>query len=247
MGKKAVYSIGGTVLVFALWFMLYLSVKNQVVVPSPFKTLKNAVKLLGEGYFYQAVFSTLLRVVIAFLISLIVAIITAVIAYIYKPFAEIFGVVVAFFRSLPTLAVMLIILVAVKRTTAPIIVCFLTLFPLLYTSIYSSLRGVSCDVLEMCKVYKVPVKKQVLCVYLPSSLPKFALDFTSAVSFGIKVTVSAEILASVYGSVGGLMSEASIYADTVTLFSMALILCLIGIIVEFIGKFTFDFVEKRRV
>lgn len=245
MVKKTAYSLGGILFIFATWLILYITVKNQVVIPSPLKTVKEALLLFTKGYFYSALFKTLLRVVIAFLISFILAVITAVLSCKFSAFAGVFNVVIAVLRSLPTLAILLVILVlSVSRTTAPIAVCFLTLFPLLHTGIYSAISAVSKEQIEMCKVYKVPFKKQVFNLYLPSVLPPLCLDVSSALSFGIKITVSAEILASVYGSIGGLMYEASIYSATM-LFALALAVCIIGIIVEIIGKFAFEKAGKR--
>ncbi|MBO7215071.1 MAG: ABC transporter permease subunit [Clostridia bacterium] len=243
--KKLAYSLSGILIVFIAWTILYLAVSNNYVVPSPLKSVKEALLLFGKGYFYSALFSSLLRVLISFLISIITAVITAVISYRYKTFASIFGSVIAVMRSLPTLAIMLIILVAINRSTAPIIVCILTLIPLLYTAIFTALSGVKKDLIEMCKVYKVPCKKQVFSLYIPSILPTLCFDFSSALSFSLKLVISAEILADVYKSFGGLMVEASIYSETVMLFALAIAICVIGIIIEFIGKFAFDKMEKK--
>ena len=245
MVKRVVYSIGGIIFIFAVWFIFYLAVKNQVLIPSPLNSVKEAFFLFTKGHFYKVLFSTLLRVVIAFFISLVLAVLTAIISYKVKGFALFFSSVIAVLRALPTLAIMLILLVLVNRVTAPIIVCFLTLFPLLYTSVYSSLEGVSGEVVEMLNVYKVPLKKRVFGVYIPTVLPKCCLYFSTAFSFGIKVMVSAEILANLYGSLGGFMSEASLYDKTPLLFALAFIVCVIGIIIEFIGKFAFDVLRKR--
>ncbi len=241
MAKKVAYQLSGIAFIFASWLVLYLAVQNSVVIPSPFLSVKEALLLLSEGYFYSALFSTLLRVLIGFIVSLILAVITAVLSYKFKGFAGVFSSVIAVLRSLPTLAVILIILV-ISRTVAPTIVCILTLFPLLHTAIFKAISSVSNELIEMCKVYKVPVKKQIFSLYIPSVFPGLYLDFSSALSFGLKLTVSAEILASVYGSVGGLMMEASLYGARARamLFALTVIVCLIGIIIEFIGKFIFD-------
>lgn len=241
MVKKVAYSLGGILLVFASWLILYVAVQNSVVISSPFLSVKETVLLFSKGYFYSALFSTLFRVFIAFIISLILAVVTAILSYKFSGFASVFSSVVAVLRSLPTLAVLLIILV-VGRSSAPIKVCVLTLFPLLYTAIFKGLNGVSKDLIEMCGVYKVPMKKRVISLYLKSILPELYLDCSSAFSFGLKLVVSAEILASVYGSVGGLMAEASLYGakERLTLFALTIVICLIGIIIEIIGKFAYD-------
>ena len=246
MAKKLAYSLGGILLVFLAWTILYLLVSNDYVVSSPLKSIKEALLFFGKGYFYSALFSTLLRVFLSFVLSLVLAGVIAVISYRYKTFSNVFGSVVAVLRSLPTLAILLIILVAVNdRSVAPVIVCILTLFPLLFTAIFSSLKGVDRELIEMCKVYKVPKKKQILSLYIPSILPSFCLDFSSALSFALKLVISAEILANVYKSIGGLMVEVNNYSETAMLFALALIVCVIGVIIEFIGKFAFDKLEKK--
>ena len=161
MVKRVAYSLGGILLVFASWLILYVAVQNSVVISSPFLSVKEAVLLFSKGYFYSALFSTLFRVFIAFIISLILAVVTSILSYKFSVFSSVFSSVVAVLRSLPTLAVLLIILV-VDRSSAPIKVCVLTLFPLLYTAIFKGLNGVSKDLIEMCGVYKVPMKKRVI-------------------------------------------------------------------------------------
>ncbi|MBE5743848.1 MAG: ABC transporter permease subunit [Clostridiales bacterium] len=247
MKKNSLYFISGIVFLIAVWVCFYLIIGNDYIVPSPIKALENTFILLTEGYFYQALFSTLLRVVIAFLISLILAIFTAILSYKFNAFSTVLSVVNGALRSLPILAVLLIILVSVSRTTAPIIVCFLTLYPMFYTAIFSSLKGVDKGVTDMVKVYKIPVKKQVFKVYLPTILPKVILDFSTAFSFAIKLTVSAEILANVYGSLGGVFEQASLYSDAVMLFALTIAVTILGIIVEFIGKIAFDYIGRKRV
>ena len=129
-----------------------------------------------------------------------------------------------------------IILTSVSRSVAPIVVCFLSLFPILYTAFLNAIKGVPSELEEMCLVYKIPLKKRVFSMYIPQMLPKILLDSAGGFSFALKLVVSAEILASVYGSLGGIIQEASIYLLTSRLFALTLAVCLIGIIVEFIGK-----------
>lgn len=240
MKKNSLYFISGILILVAVWVVFYLTVANEIVVPSPINALKKALLLFTQGNFYGVLFSTLLRVLIAFLIALVLACATAFLSYKYSVVSGILSVITGALRSLPTLAVLLIILVSVSRSLAPVIVCLITLFPMLHTSIYSSLRGVEKGVLDMMKVYNIPLKKRIFKVYIPTILPKLLLDFSTAVSFAIKVIVSAEILANVYGSMGGLLQQASLYSDTEMLFALTIAVCVIGIIVEFIGKFAFE-------
>ncbi len=240
MRKNALYFISGVAILIAVWVAFYITAANEIVVPSPINALKKTFVLFTKGYFYTALLSTLLRVLLAFLFSLVLALLTAVLSYKFNAFSGVLTVIIGALRSLPTLAVLLIILVSVSRTYAPIIVCFLTLFPMLHTAIYGALNGVDKGVIDMLKVYKIPLKKQIFSAYIPSVLPRILLDFTTAISFSLKLIVSAEILANVLGSVGGLLQQASLYNDIEMLFALTIAVTILGIIIEFIGKIAFS-------
>lgn len=237
--------LGGCLVAVAIYLIAYFWCANEFIVPNPLKVLEKTAHTLISPIFYKALLFTLLRVVIGFLVSFVFAIIFAVLSYIYPTFSKVFGVIVGLLRSLPVLAVLLIILTAVNRSFAPALVCFLSLFPILYTAIFTALKGFPNELKEMCALYKVPIKKQVLTMYIPKILPKILLDGAGAISFAIKLTVSAEILAGVYGSVGGIMKEASLYLLTAELFAVTFVVCLLGIIVEFIGKILSEKAEKK--
>jgi ABC-type nitrate/sulfonate/bicarbonate transport system permease component len=57
--------------------------------------------------------------------------------------------------------------------------------------------------------------------------------------------VSDEILANVFKSIGGEISNASIYSNVNEMFALTLIICLIGIVVELLGKFIRSKMEKK--
>lgn len=243
--NNLIYLISGILIAVVIYITAYFLCDNEYVLPSPILIIKETFALFITPAFYKALGATLLRVLIGFIISFVLATIFAVLAYLYPFFKGILGVIVGVLRSLPVLAVLLIILTAVSRTFAPIVVCFLSLFPILYTSLLAALIGVSGELKETCKVYKVPIKKQVFSMYIPQILPKILLDLAGGISFGLKLTVSAEILASVYISLGGIIKEASLYLLTARLFALTLAVCLIGVIVEFIGKILSEKAGKK--
>ena len=243
--NNLLYLISGAVIAVVIYLTAYLLCGNEYVVPSLISVVKDTALLFISPAFYSSLGATLLRVVGAFIISFILAVIFAVLARLYPFINGVLSVIVGALRSLPVLAVLLIILTSVSRSVAPIIVCFLSLFPILYTAFLNAIKGVSKELEDVCKVYKIPLKKRVFSMYIPQILPKILLDSAGGFSFSLKLVVSAEILASVYGSLGGFIHEASIYLLTSRLFALTLSVCLIGIIVEFIGKILSEKAEKK--
>ena len=115
----------------------------------------------------------------------------------------------------------------------------------MYSHTLNYLNTIDSKQKDLLKLYNVPLKTQVFSVYLKGYLPLFILELSTLFSFSLKLVVSAEILANVYKSIGGDISNASIYSNVTEMFSLTLIICLIGVIVEFIGKLIHSKMEKK--
>lgn len=232
IAKASLPILGGAVFLLAVWAVCYVVISNEYLLASPWESLKAAVSLLGNGGFYKAFFATLLRAGAAFFLSLAAALPLAVLAFIYPSFGRFLAPMIACFRALPTLAVLLILLVFLGGNGAAVAVGVTALFPMLYTAFLTALTGVDGKLKELCLAYEVPLWKQVKGLYLPHALPKAVSECGAAASFSLKITVSAEILAVTFQSVGGWMQEARLSAELATLTALTLLVCLVGIAVE---------------
>ncbi|MBQ7332559.1 MAG: ABC transporter permease subunit [Opitutales bacterium] len=192
----------------AIWAIAYVAVGNDLLLPSFADCMRAAGELLLSPVFWTAFLGTLLRVLIAFCISFVLAVVFAVIAYMLPTFRAFFAPMVGIIRSLPVLAVLLIILVWTRSASiAPAVVAFLSLFPMLYTGISAALLRVDYQLIEMSRTYRVPIKKQIFGLYLPSALPAVCMECGAAFSFGLKAVVSAEVLARTANSLGNMASD----------------------------------------
>ena len=117
---------------------------------------------------------------------------------------------------------------------------------MLYTSTYAALCDVDKDLIQMSKVYRVPLKKQIESMYFPVLMPKLVLEGSAALSHSLKIVISAEILLRTYQSIGGLMQDASLYDEMRTkLFALVLIVFFVGLIIEIIGNALFGYLQGR--
>lgn len=250
MKKKTVknsifFSVIGVLSIFALWFLLYFTVANSYVIPSPITVIKTSFINLVSLEFYTHLFNTLSRVIFALILSFALGVFLAILSHLFTSVEHIMLPIVSVIRSLPILAVLLIILIFTARTFAPITVCVLSLFPIVYSQTLTYLNSISAKQREMLKIYKVSLKKQICNVYLKGYLPLFIKELTTLFSFSLKLVVSAEILANVFQSIGGDVYQASIYANVTQMFSLTMLVCLIGIIVEFVGYLVCLKMEKK--
>lgn len=181
----------------------------------------------------------------AFIFSFLFASVCAVGAYLLPLFEKILAPVVAILRALPTMAVILIILIFSTPDSAPVVVAFLALFPVLYTGLYGALSAVDHKLVEACKVYRVPLARRIFKLYLPLALPQILRQASSGVSFAIKLVVSAEVIASTFVGVGGMIGLSKAYFEIPKTFALTLLVVAVGLIVELVGIWLSRLAERR--
>ncbi len=227
-----------------VWGIAYLWVGNDLLLPPLGEGLREMGALLKNGEFWASFFGSFFRAIWAFLLSLLFAMVFAVIAYLLPSFERIFAPIASVFRSLPVLAVLLILLSFLTARQAPVAVAFLSLFPMLYTGILAALSGIDKQLIETARVYGATPLKRVFKIYLPLSAPYILREAGSALSFSLKLVISAEVLASTAKSLGGMMQEARIF-NLPQLFALVTVTFLTGFILEIITSILTNMAEKR--
>lgn len=227
------------------WVVLYLSVGNPSLVPAPWGCAREFGDLFTDGAFWAGFFSTLGRTFLAFIISFVFAVVFAVVAYLYPTFAGIFTPIVSAFRSLPVLAVVLILLSVLGAGATPVAVAFLSLFPMLYTGILTALAAINKQLIEISRVYGASRWARICRVYLPLSAPSVLREAGGAISFSLKLVVSAEVVAMTAESLGYMMQDAKAWGEIPQLFALVAVVFVVGLALEFImtaiaGKFEYN-------
>ncbi len=235
--KNLALTAGGIALLIGVWIAAWAAVGNEYVVPAFSDCVKAFVRLLfTDSGFWRAFGDTFLRVLKAFLLSFVVAGGLAALGYFVPATERFFAPMIVFLRSVPVMAVLLVILIWTNAGVAPIIVAFLSLFPSLYAGFRSALSAVDGELVEMSRVYKVAKKRRFMQLYLPTVAPFVARESGAALGFGIKLVVSAEILVRTRTSLGLLMQDAQIFGEMPTLFALVLVACAFGFVFDCLGS-----------
>ena len=148
-------------------------------------------------------------------------------------------------RSLPVMAVLLILLSFLGAADAPVAVAFLSLFPMLYAGILAGLSSVNRRLVDASRVEGTRLFRRVTAIYLPLSAPYVLKEAGAALSFSVKLIVSAEILANTAKSLGGMMQEARVYAEIPQLFALVAVAFVAGLLMEMLVGLFAEWVEKK--
>lgn len=207
------YPIAAFLLIVALWSLLSLLSKNKLLMPSATTIFSNFFDLIILPSFWKAVGGTLLRSLIAFLISFAAAAVLALVSTFSKHFRGVLKPAVAALRAAPTMAVILLSTLWLDYSESPILIGFLISFPLMYSAFYSALSSVDGKLLEMANVFLVPRRDKIMLIYVPSVLPPVFDSVQSVVSLTVKVVIAAEVIAQTKASIGIEMLKSNIVFD----------------------------------
>ena len=227
------FSVLAVAVMWGVWVAAYFAVGNEYVVPSFTETMRELGALFASGTFWESFGGTLWRTVAGWLLAFAFAVLFAAAGVASKKFRSFFAPFVSVFRTLPTMAITLMLLIWSTPLVAPVIVTFLMLFPVTYAQLMAAYGEIDPQLFEMARVYGVP-RREVLCkIAVPGMLPAVFSQAGPNLSLALKVTISAEVLVSTFRSLGGMMHEAANYLQVAEMFALTILALLVGGLFEF--------------
>lgn len=220
-------------LIFAVWIVAFYIVKNDLIVPSVAETFMQIGNCFVSAVFWRSFGGTLLRTLYAFIASFLLASVFAAFSEVSRIFGQIAATFISILRTLPTLAITLILLLWAGSSAAPVIVTSLVLFPMIYSQFTAALGGIDAGLKEMAKVYNLTGTQKLFKIYLPQVSPNVLSQVGADISMGLKITVSAEVLSYTLYSIGYLMQRASVHSMAL-LAALTLVCIFSGLIIEIV-------------
>ena len=232
MKKNWLFSILAVVLMWLVWLIAYPIVRNDYLLPSVEDTAVALWRLLSEAAFWHAFAGTLVRTLGAFCLAFVSAFVFAALASVSDMVRSFFAPIVSVLRTVPTMAIILVLLLWTSHSTAPVIVSLLVLFPALYAAMLASLDEVRMQYGRLAKAFKVSPARKIFKLYLPLAAPSVLAQSGSVLSMGLKITVSGEVLAQTYRSLGGMMQDAQLGLNISVLFALTVLVIAVGFALE---------------
>lgn len=226
-----VFALLSVALMFAAWALSWRINGNEIIVPSIGGTLSQFFRLFGESGFWKALGMTLARTLLSVLISFLLAALCTVLGLIYTPFKSFFAPIIAVFRTVPTVAVTLVIMLTFKTFT-PVVVTLLVVFPMFYAQICAAVDGIDGGLLDMAKSYGVKKRAVLTKIIIPQIAPAIIMQLGTVISFGLKLMISAEILSYVNSGIGDMIKAANFATQIARLSALTLASVAVGLLIE---------------
>ncbi|MBE5731816.1 MAG: ABC transporter permease subunit [Clostridiales bacterium] len=244
--KKTVYALVFIVIVLLVWQVCALIVNDEYIVPSLYNVCIDMLKIFYVEQFYSAYFSTLFRAFCGFALSIVVGVGLAFLAVKSEVVRNLCSPLVSVIRLVPTMAIVALLCLTLSPSLASIVVCCTVVMPYAYSSSLTVLSSVSKELLEMAKVYKIPHRRVISGIYLPTVKIPFLTLLGTTFSFSLKITVSAEVVAGALKSMGGLINLAkNVYLSPSLVCAITVWTVLSGLFIELVICAVIALIERR--
>lgn len=220
------------VCLIVIWWALAAAVGNGFILPDPVESVNALFALLKTGEFYVALSLTLVRSLIAFVVSFSAAAALAFLSDRYKSAKKVIKPIIGILRALPTVAVVLLLLLWTNSFIAPMIVTALVVLPTIFTNVEAALQSIDKESVEACVFFGLPQKEIKKRVIVPQIAPQMLLSAGSGLSLNLKLMVAAEVLSQTARSLGYLLNTAKVYLETAQMIAVVLITVIIGVGIE---------------
>lgn len=232
-----IFPICGILLVVALWAVTAAIYNKPLILPSVGSTLAGFFGFFATGEFYAQIAMTFARSVACFALSYALAFGLALLSAYCKWFTQAIKPIILLLRATPIIAVILIALVAFNSNILPIIVGFLTIFPLIYSAFYQQLTSEKMvKSLQVCAVYHTRKRDMAQYLYIPTLAHMSLQQAEALLPLAVKVVISAEVLAYTRVGLGLAMRSAQMNVETDKLLAYAFVAVLLSVIAQLLIK-----------
>lgn len=234
--KNKTYNLLSCIIFILLWEFIATSINNEIYLPKIESILQSTKEIVLDKDFIRIILSTFYRTVLSYLIALVLAIIFGVLSFASPLFYYLFNPMNSFFKTIPTLVLIVLALVWFDKDKAPYIVGFAIVLPILYEGIRNSLKEIDKNIIEMTKIYEVSLIDKLKKIYLPEIKFYLMSIFVSTFSLAFKVVIAGEVHGQPKYGMGSQIQIEKVNFNTSGIFSWIIIIVLISLIFELINS-----------
>ena len=215
-----------------LWQAGAMVINQRIILVSPLRVLARLAELAPTPEFWGAIGYSLVRITAGFLLGVAAGTLLAALSARFRRVEELLAPALLAIKSIPVASFIILALILFSSRNLAVLISFLIVLPVLYTNILGGIRAADPQLLEMARVFRVPLGRQLRGIYLPAVLPYFR----SAVSLGLglcwKSGAAAEVIGLPAGSVGEALYTAKVYFQTGDLFAWTAVIVAVSVLSE---------------
>ena len=201
--NKYTLTILGVGLFFLLWYLIYLLAGSSIYTfPDPGSTLKEAFSYFARPYIYKCIWGSFYRMLIGFGAASILGIALGMVVGNFTKIKYVFNPTIIALRSIPTAALVFLLLVLVGFKNASMYIVMVIVFPMVYEATVSGYQNIDKYIIDSMRVDSGNRFVNNFKIKLPLSMPYIAVGLTTSFALSFKIEIMAEVITSSSDSYG---------------------------------------------
>lgn len=242
---NALYIVVAVALILCAWWAASAAVDSEFVVPTVDATFSAFGKVFENPEFWHGLIGTLLRSVVGFAVSVALFFVTFFLATAFNGFKRVAEPIIGVMRSLPAVAVTLILMLAVGGNATPIILGVLVIYPIMYSAAIARTATLPSELKEICILCGGGRLTMFKSVYLPCLAGGLPESLATTFSYNIKAVIGAEILAQTINSLGMLMKLSQVYLQPAMLVAFVIAAVVVSVVAEAVIRWVLKIALRR--
>ena len=145
---------------------------------------------------------------------------------------ELLAPLVAVVKAVPVVSFIILALVWLDSRSLPLFISALMVFPPVYLNVLAGIAAADVKLLEMARVFRVPLGRRLTGIYLPAVLPYFRSAVSLALGLCWKAGAAAEVIGLPSGTIGERLYTAKVYFQTPDLFAWTAVIVAVSVLFE---------------
>lgn len=195
---------------------------------TPLQTLRAlAVQLPTLDFWHRIGFSTL-RILTGFLLAVVCGVVLGAAGARWHTVRVLLGPPMQLIRAMPVASFVILALLWVSSANLSVVVSFTHVLPVVYAGVMGGIADTDAQLLEMARVYRLPLVKRLRYIWLPGVFPSLSESCIAAMGMCWKSGVSAEVIGLPDNCVGDALYRAKITLSTPDVFAWTLVIVLLS-------------------
>ena len=195
---------------------------------TPLQTLQALGLLLPTPAFWQRIAFSALRIVAGFVLAVVGGLVLGAAGVRWRTVRVLVDPVMQLIRAMPVASFVILALLWVSGSNLSVVVSFTHVLPVVYAGVLAGIADTDPQLLEMARVYRLPLGARLRYIWLPGVFPSFSESCIAAMGMCWKSGVSAEVIGLPDHSVGDALYRAKITLSTPEVFAWTLVIVLLS-------------------
>ena len=226
--KTLLRRAGAVLFWLAVWHAAAMAIGQEVFLVSPVQALRCLLRLLPQADFWHRVGFSAGRILLGFGLGVVCSAALAVAAEICPAAEILIAPVLQLVKATPVASFIILALVWVSGSSLSILISFFMVLPVLYGAVRTGIESADGQLLEMARVFRLPLPCRVKAIWLPAVLPAFRQGCSVALGICWKSGVAAEVIGLPDGSIGDALYRAKITLSTGELFAWTFVIIVLS-------------------